>query len=164
MHLVGTGSLADRRLVREGQVSLPGKVVTVARLLGRATISGSPISPPSPILSEMSPSLPGIVVVASLYLCCPKRWFGPQSAATARSIASHLTDPKALVRSWKAVSDFNPSRSSLHVVACLIRTADSRRLPGMLPCSPSAGVGGVHESLLVLSKIFMNCFPIEGNT
>ena len=34
MHLVGTGSLADRRLVREGQVSLPGKVVTVARHLG----------------------------------------------------------------------------------------------------------------------------------
>ena len=96
-----------------------------------ATISGSPISPPSPILSEMSPSLPGIVVVASLYLCCPRRWFGPRSAAAARSIASHLTDPKALVRSWKAVSDFSPSRSSLHVVACLIRTADSRRLPGM---------------------------------
>ena len=34
MHLVGTGSLADRRLVREEQVSLPGKVVTVARHLG----------------------------------------------------------------------------------------------------------------------------------
>ena len=34
MHLVGTGSLADRRLVREGHVSLPGKVVTVARHLG----------------------------------------------------------------------------------------------------------------------------------
>ena len=34
MHLVGTGSLADRRLVREGQVSLPGKVVTVATHLG----------------------------------------------------------------------------------------------------------------------------------
>ena len=34
MHLVGTGSLADRLLVREGQVSLPGKVVTVARHLG----------------------------------------------------------------------------------------------------------------------------------
>ena len=34
MHLVGTGSLADRRLVREEHVSLPGKVVTVARHLG----------------------------------------------------------------------------------------------------------------------------------
>ena len=34
MHLVGTGSLADRWLVREGHVSLPGKVVTVARHLG----------------------------------------------------------------------------------------------------------------------------------
>ena len=34
MHLVGTGSLADRLLVREEQVSLPGKVVTVARHLG----------------------------------------------------------------------------------------------------------------------------------
>ena len=34
MHLVGAGSLADRRLVREGQVSLPGKVFTVARHLG----------------------------------------------------------------------------------------------------------------------------------
>ena len=34
MHLVGTGSLADRRLVREGHVSVPGKVVTVARHLG----------------------------------------------------------------------------------------------------------------------------------
>ena len=34
MHLVGTGSLADRRVVREGHVSLPGKVVTVARHLG----------------------------------------------------------------------------------------------------------------------------------
>ena len=34
MHLVGEGSLADRRLVRDGKVSLPGKVVTVARHLG----------------------------------------------------------------------------------------------------------------------------------
>ena len=34
MHLVGAGSLADRRRVREGQVQLPGKVVTVARHLG----------------------------------------------------------------------------------------------------------------------------------
>ena len=34
MHLVVTGSLADRRLVREGHVSVPGKVVTVARHLG----------------------------------------------------------------------------------------------------------------------------------
>ena len=34
MHLVGFGSLADRRVVREGQVSLPGKVVTVVRHLG----------------------------------------------------------------------------------------------------------------------------------
>ena len=34
MHLVGAGSLADRRKVREGQVRLPGKVVTVARHLG----------------------------------------------------------------------------------------------------------------------------------
>ena len=34
MHLVGVGSLADRRLVREEHVSLPGKVVAVARHLG----------------------------------------------------------------------------------------------------------------------------------
>ena len=34
MHLLGEGSFADRRLVREGKVSLPGKVVTVARHLG----------------------------------------------------------------------------------------------------------------------------------
>ena len=34
MHLVGEGSLADRRLVRDGKVPLPGKVVTVARHLG----------------------------------------------------------------------------------------------------------------------------------
>ena len=34
MHLVGAGSSADRRWVREGQVQLPGKVVTVARHLG----------------------------------------------------------------------------------------------------------------------------------
>ena len=34
MYLVGEGSLADRRLVRDGKVSLPGKVVTVARHLG----------------------------------------------------------------------------------------------------------------------------------
>ena len=34
MHLVGVGSLADRRLVRDGKVPLPGKVVTVARHLG----------------------------------------------------------------------------------------------------------------------------------
>ena len=34
MHLVGEGSFADRRLVHDGKVSLPGKVVTVARLLG----------------------------------------------------------------------------------------------------------------------------------
>ena len=34
MHLVGEGSFADRRLVRDGKVSLPGKVVTVARHLG----------------------------------------------------------------------------------------------------------------------------------
>ena len=34
MHLVGEGSFADRRLVRDGKVSLPGKVVTVARYLG----------------------------------------------------------------------------------------------------------------------------------
>ena len=34
MHLVGAGSLADRRRVREGQVQLHGKVVTVARHLG----------------------------------------------------------------------------------------------------------------------------------
>ena len=34
MHLVGAGSCADRRLVRDGKVSLPGKVVTVARHLG----------------------------------------------------------------------------------------------------------------------------------
>ena len=33
MHLVGEGSFADRRLVRDGKVSLPGKVVTVARHL-----------------------------------------------------------------------------------------------------------------------------------
>ena len=31
MHLVGEGSFTDRRLVRDGKVSLPGKVVTVAR-------------------------------------------------------------------------------------------------------------------------------------
>ena len=31
MHLVREGSLADRRLVRDGKVSLPGRVVTVAR-------------------------------------------------------------------------------------------------------------------------------------
>ena len=34
MHLVGEGSFTDRRLVRDGKVSLPGKVVTVARHLG----------------------------------------------------------------------------------------------------------------------------------
>ena len=34
MRLVGAGSVADRRGVREGQVQLPGKVVTVARHLG----------------------------------------------------------------------------------------------------------------------------------
>ena len=34
MHLVGAGSLADRWRVMEGQVQLPGKVVTVARHLG----------------------------------------------------------------------------------------------------------------------------------
>ena len=34
MHLVGAGSLADLRRVREGQVELPSKVVTVARHLG----------------------------------------------------------------------------------------------------------------------------------
>ena len=34
MHLVGEGSFADRRLVRDGKVSLPGKVVTFARHLG----------------------------------------------------------------------------------------------------------------------------------
>ena len=34
MHLVGKGSFTDRRLVRDGKVSLPGKVVTVARHLG----------------------------------------------------------------------------------------------------------------------------------
>ena len=34
LHFVGTGSLADRRRAREGQVQLPGKVVTVARHLG----------------------------------------------------------------------------------------------------------------------------------
>ena len=34
MHLVGAGSLADRRRVRESQVQLPGKAVTVARHLG----------------------------------------------------------------------------------------------------------------------------------
>ena len=34
MHLVGEGSFADRRLVRDGKVSLPGKVVTVSRHLG----------------------------------------------------------------------------------------------------------------------------------
>ena len=34
MHLVGEGSFADRRLVRDGNVSLPGKVVTAARQLG----------------------------------------------------------------------------------------------------------------------------------
>ena len=34
MHLVGAGSLADRRKVGECQVQLPGKVVTVARHLG----------------------------------------------------------------------------------------------------------------------------------
>ena len=34
MHVVGEGSFADRRLVRDGKVSLPGKVVTVARHLG----------------------------------------------------------------------------------------------------------------------------------
>ena len=33
-HLVGEGSFADRRLVRDGKVSLPGKVVTVARHFG----------------------------------------------------------------------------------------------------------------------------------
>ena len=33
-HLVGEGSFTDRRLVRDGKVSLPGKVVTVARHLG----------------------------------------------------------------------------------------------------------------------------------
>ena len=87
----------------------------------------------------ISPSMPGIVVVASLYLCCPRRQFGPNSLAAARSIASHLTDPNALVRSWKAVNDFIPRRSSLHVVTCLMRTADSRLLPGMYPCSQSAG-------------------------
>ena len=32
--LVGEGSFTDRRLVRDGKVSLPGKVVTVARHLG----------------------------------------------------------------------------------------------------------------------------------
>ena len=34
LHLVMTGSLADRRRVREGHVQLPGKVVTVARHQG----------------------------------------------------------------------------------------------------------------------------------
>ena len=34
MHLVGDGSFADRRLVRDGKVSLPGKVLIVARHLG----------------------------------------------------------------------------------------------------------------------------------
>ena len=34
MHLVGEGSFTDRRLVRDGKVSLPGRVVTVARHLG----------------------------------------------------------------------------------------------------------------------------------
>ena len=34
MHLVGEGSFGDRRLVRDGKVSLPGKVVTVGRHLG----------------------------------------------------------------------------------------------------------------------------------
>ena len=34
IHLVGEGSFTDRRLVRDGKVSLPGKVVTVARHLG----------------------------------------------------------------------------------------------------------------------------------
>ena len=34
LHLVGAGSLADRRRVREGQVQLPGKVVIVAQHLG----------------------------------------------------------------------------------------------------------------------------------
>ena len=33
MHLVGEGSFTDRRLVRDGKVSSPGKVVTVARHL-----------------------------------------------------------------------------------------------------------------------------------
>ena len=33
MHLVGEGPFADRRLVRDGKVSLPGKVVSVARHL-----------------------------------------------------------------------------------------------------------------------------------
>ena len=34
MHLVGEGSFTDCRLVRDGKVSLPWKVVTVARHLG----------------------------------------------------------------------------------------------------------------------------------
>ena len=34
MHLVGEGSSTDRRLVRDGKVSLPGKVVAVERHLG----------------------------------------------------------------------------------------------------------------------------------
>ena len=34
MHLVGEGSFPDRRFLRDGKVSLPGKVVTVARHLG----------------------------------------------------------------------------------------------------------------------------------
>ena len=34
MHLFGEGSLTDCCLVRDGKVSLPGKVVTVARHLG----------------------------------------------------------------------------------------------------------------------------------
>ena len=37
MHLVGAGSLADRRRVREGQVQVPGKVGTVARHICPAT-------------------------------------------------------------------------------------------------------------------------------
>ena len=118
MHLVGAGSFADRRLVIDGKVSLPAKVVTVARHLGSHL--GEKASFPHELPRRRQATMTALFSVGQLWCESRVSWRLKRCFLISRVVNTALSGIEA----------FRPSKAKCQLLTSLVTCLARRVMAG----------------------------------